>query len=94
MYNVIMMHQHLPKKLIESFIHTDSSPRKIKLLLNALLTSAELHDIALRLEILKRLKKGDTQRSIAESLGVGIATVTRGSRQFKELEGKLDKFLK
>ena len=94
MYTVCMKKSPLPQKLIESFIQADSSPKKIELLLNALLTSAELHDIALRLEILKRLKKGNTQRSIAESLGVGIATVTRGSRQFKELEGKLDDFLK
>ena len=60
---------------------------------SALLTPSEIHDVALRLEILKQLKAGKTQRSIAESLGVGIATVTRGSRQLQQLEGRLDQFL-
>jgi TrpR family trp operon transcriptional repressor len=88
-----MIDSRLLKKLIQSFMQTKSAAKEIETLLQTLLTSAELHDISLRLEILKRLKRGDTQRSIAEELGVGIATVTRGSRQLQELEGRLDSFL-
>lgn len=51
--------------------------------LEALLTPAELQSIATRLEIARLLKAGITQRQIAKQLGVGIATVTRGSRELK-----------
>ena len=52
-------------------------------MLEALLTPSELQTIATRLEIAERLKAGMTQREIAKQLGVGIATVTRGSRELK-----------
>lgn len=51
--------------------------------LRGILTPQELEQLALRLQIVKRLKKGETQRDIADDLGVGIATVTRGSRELK-----------
>ncbi|WP_082378852.1 Trp family transcriptional regulator [Marinagarivorans algicola] len=51
--------------------------------LEALLTPSELLSIATRLEIARLLKAGITQREIAKQLGVGIATVTRGSRELK-----------
>lgn len=46
-----------------------------------LFTEKELEEIPTRLEIIKRLKRNVPQRKIAEELGVGIATVTRGSKQ-------------
>lgn len=82
----------LYKKLLTAL--NDSSSKELKKIINALLTPSELDDISLRLEILKRLNAGETQRSISQSLGVGIATVTRGSRQLQELGGSIDKFLK
>lgn len=48
--------------------------------LNSLLTPAEFSEISKRLQIFERLEAGIPQRQIAEELGVGIATVTRGSR--------------
>lgn len=50
----------------------------------ALLTPQELEAIPKRLQIVKMLKNGMTQRKIAESLGIGIATVTRGSKELKK----------
>ncbi len=52
-------------------------------LLEGILTPQELIEIPMRLEIVKRLKKGDPQHQIAEDLQVGVATVTRGSREIK-----------
>ena len=46
-------------------------------------TPKELLEIPTRLQIVKRLKKGISQHKIAEDLKVGIATVTRGSREIK-----------
>ena len=51
--------------------------------LGALLTPSELIEISKRLQIIKMLKQGVAQREIAKQLGVGIATVTRGSRVAK-----------
>ncbi|MFC1640904.1 Trp family transcriptional regulator [Patescibacteria group bacterium] len=52
--------------------------------LAAILTPQELEQLPVRLEIIRRLKKGEAQHKIAEDLGIGIATVTRGSRMLKE----------
>lgn len=52
--------------------------------LTDLLTPSELSEISKRLQIFKRLEAGVPQRQIADELGVGIATVTRGSRVLKQ----------
>jgi TrpR family trp operon transcriptional repressor len=51
--------------------------------LQGLLTSSELLDVANRLQIFEMLEQGLPQRQISEKLGVGIATVTRGSNAIK-----------
>jgi TrpR family trp operon transcriptional repressor len=56
----------------------------LHLALTDLLSPAEFLEISKRLQIFNRLKAGVPQRQIAEELGVGIATVTRGSRALKE----------
>ena len=52
--------------------------------LRGILTSKELDEISARLQIVKMLKKGVPQHQIAEKLGVGIATVTRGSKEIAQ----------
>ncbi|NBO39115.1 transcriptional regulator [bacterium] len=52
----------------------------LRLLLRSLLTRAEIEALVQRLGILDGLARGTPQREISESLRVGIATVTRGSR--------------
>ncbi|MFZ5376284.1 MAG: Trp family transcriptional regulator [Patescibacteria group bacterium] len=48
-----------------------------------ILTPGEYSDISQRLEILRLLRHGYPHREIAKTLGVGISTVTRGSREIK-----------
>lgn len=48
-----------------------------------ILTPKELEEIPMRLQIVKMLKKGTSQHEISEKLGVGIATVTRGSKEIQ-----------
>ncbi|WP_191602026.1 Trp family transcriptional regulator [Marinomonas algicola] len=55
-------------------------------LLQGLLTPNEVSEMRKRLQIFTLLKEGVSQREISKQLGVGIATVTRGSRALKELE--------
>jgi TrpR family transcriptional regulator, trp operon repressor len=52
--------------------------------LEGILTHGELIDIGQRLQIVKKLKQGIPQRVISEDLGVGIATVTRGSKEIQK----------
>ncbi len=51
--------------------------------LEGILTPKELNEIPTRLQIVKMLKKGIPQHSIAKELGIGIATVTRGSKEIQ-----------
>ena len=75
-------HQTLQANLIEHLISASTGAQMTEML-EALLTPGELQNIATRLEIAQLLRSGMTQRDIAKQLGVGIATVTRGSRELK-----------
>ncbi|WP_027858205.1 Trp family transcriptional regulator [Marinobacterium jannaschii] len=69
-------------ELLEHLLAVDDKAGMEKAL-SGLLTPSELVEISKRLQIFKLLKAGVPQRQIAERLGVGIATVTRGSRALK-----------
>ncbi|SHJ52407.1 TrpR family transcriptional regulator, trp operon repressor [Malonomonas rubra DSM 5091] len=73
--------KHLDK-LVNHLLDIDS-PEKMERALCALLTYGELADVANRLQIIEMLQQGVPQRQIAEKLGVGIGTVTRGSHHLK-----------
>jgi len=60
-----------------------SSSEAMEKSLHDLLTVGELADVANRLQIIEMLQQGIPQRQIADKLGVGIATVTRGSHHLK-----------
>jgi TrpR family trp operon transcriptional repressor len=55
------------------------------------LTPAEIGAISQRILIVDMICKGIAQREISEKLGVGIATVTRGSRMLQEHDESLKK---
>ena len=50
-------------------------------LLLGVTTPSERREIGRRIEIVKRLLTGQTHQEIASALHVGVATVTRGSRE-------------
>lgn len=56
--------------------------------LDALLTPYEQQELVNRLEIFELLSSGMSQREVAKTVGVGIATVTRGSKALQA--GKFD----
>ncbi len=61
-----------------------STPEAMEKALGDLLTASELEDVAKRLQIIEMLAQGIPQRQIADRLGVGIATVSRGSNVLKK----------
>lgn len=62
-------------------IHTVTD---MKDFLRGLLTQGELEEIARRIQIVKKLKSGTPQHTIAKELQVGVATVTRGSKEIQK----------
>lgn len=69
------------------FIELTYSTRDKQLLTDFLIgvtTDKERHALAQRIEIIKRLLAGEAQAKIASDLGVGIATVTRGSKELSQ----------
>jgi len=83
------------KKYKRDLLETLSAFSDRKLLdefLQRILTPNEYEEIAVRLQIFKLLQKGIPQREIAETLNVSIATVTRGSREFKYSGSDFSKF--
>ncbi|MEK7219474.1 MAG: Trp family transcriptional regulator [Patescibacteria group bacterium] len=59
-----------------------------------ILTPREFENISVRWQIVKRLAKGEHHQSIAEDLHLGVATVTRGSREMRKKEGGFRRTLK
>jgi TrpR family trp operon transcriptional repressor len=68
--------------LVKSFLKI-KTPAEMLEFLKGILTPKELTQLATRIEIVKMLKRGVVQQRISKKLGVGIATVTRGSRELK-----------
>ncbi len=59
----------------------------LKEFLKDLMTPSEYQDIGIRWQIVKRLIKKEKHREIASDLKIGIATVTRGSRELNDKNG-------
>ena len=55
----------------------------MKKFIQGLFTEGEISEFARRIEIVKMIKKGIPHHKIALTLGVGVATVTRGAREEK-----------
>jgi TrpR family transcriptional regulator, trp operon repressor len=75
-------------KQIFTTIKNLKSDKDLQNFLIGILTPEEVNQINKRIKIVQMIKKGIPQHQIAEKLGVGIATVTRGSRMLKE--GRFD----
>lgn len=69
--------------LVEEFTKAHSKER-LENLLKGLLTPSEMEELAERFRIVRLLKKGVGQHEIAKRLNIGVATVTRGSKELKQ----------
>ena len=65
----------------------------MKDLLEDLFTPAELVEISERIKLIIELKKGKTQRQVAEDLGISVTTVNRGARVLQYGTGAAEKII-
>jgi len=70
-------------ELIKILLKTKTEKEMLDFL-HGILTPKELIELPKRLQIVKMLKRGIFQHDIASKLSVGVATVTRGSREIQK----------
>jgi TrpR family transcriptional regulator, trp operon repressor len=58
-----------------------------------LFTPAEIVEMADRIQILKMLSEGKSQRDIAEELGISVTTVSRGNRVLQYERKSIHKYI-
>lgn len=75
---------HAEKTELLNHLLQANTPAEMERCLAQLLTPTEFEEVINRLQIFKMLDQGIPQRKIAETLGVGIATVSRGARALKK----------
>ncbi len=69
---------------IVELIRSSVNSQQHQMLLTMLMTPDERDSLIARVNILNELLKGElSQRQISQMLGVGIATITRGSNELK-----------
>lgn len=71
------------QQLVKAFLSIKSE-EEMNDFLQGILTGGEYDEIATRLQIVKMLKQEISQHDIAAQLGIGVATVTRGSKEIKK----------
>jgi len=69
-------------ELVEAFLKNKTNS-EMSDFLKGILTPRELEELTTRLQIVKMIKKGLPHQEIARRLEVGVATVTRGSRELQ-----------
>ena len=82
------------KELVEVFSRIKGDKNLMNEFLLDILTPAEFEAMALRWQIVKRLNKGEDYRSIIGELGIGMSTVSRGSRELRNKNGGFHLMLK
>jgi TrpR family trp operon transcriptional repressor len=61
--------------------------------LSAILTPAEVDAVCSRWELVKRIRQGHSQRTIARDLGLSLCKITRGSRELKSENSPLERVM-
>jgi TrpR family trp operon transcriptional repressor len=75
---------------VVNYLMTQTTEEHMSAALEGLLTPYEQQELINRLQIFEMLSQGVSQRQVAQQLGVGIATVTRGSRALQAGSYKID----
>ena len=88
--NTITTSTQKPITTVVDYLLTQTTVEQMAAALEGLLTPYEQQELINRLQIFELLSQGVSQRQVAQKLGVGIATVTRGSRALQAGSYKID----
>ena len=78
--------------LISIFAKT-TDPEEMKKLFEEMLTPSERKDLVLRWNLMKDLYRGLPQREIANSYGISLCKITRGSKILKQTDSYCKRLL-
>lgn len=81
--------EHTDFESIIDLVYSVDDKELLADLLIGLTTDQERVELSRRIEIVKRLLAGEPQHKIAADLNVGVATVTRGSKELAKGRFKL-----
>lgn len=82
------------EELLDVFEMASKNRAVLREFLADIFTPSEYKEIVKRWQIVRRLERGEPQRQIAKDLNIGIATVTRGSRELSNKNGGFAQMLK
>ena len=80
-------------ELLNALRYAAQSKHLLDEYLTDLLTPTEYREITARWQVVKQLFHKIPQRQISKSLKIGIATITRGSRELQNPKGGFNKLL-
>jgi TrpR family trp operon transcriptional repressor len=87
-------HEQYKKEVIEVIYKIAKDKGLLENFIKDILTPREFENISVRWQIVERLAKGEHHQAIAEALHLGVATVTRGSREMRKKDGGFRRALK
>ncbi|MFP4163939.1 MAG: Trp family transcriptional regulator [Chitinispirillaceae bacterium] len=79
-------------QLLQIIARTDDQ-NLLQKFFSEIFTEAELKDLALRWELMKKLREGIPQRQIASELGISLCKITRGAKILKDPSSATNKLL-
>ena len=82
------------REVIEVIYKIAKDKELLRDFMKEILTPREFDNIGVRWQIVERIAKGEHHQDIAEDLHLGVATVTRGSREMRKKEGGFRRALK
>ncbi len=82
------------KEIIEVISKIAKDKQLLADFVREILTPREFDNLSVRWQIVKRLSRGEHHQAIAEDLHLGVATVTRGSREMRRKDGGFRRALK
>jgi len=82
------------KEVVDIFYKIANDKELLAGFIKEILTPTEFDNIGVRWQIIQRLAKGEHHQAIAENLHLGVATVTRGSREMRRKDSAFKRALK
>lgn len=82
-----------PLKELSSALAVIEDKVLIEEFLECILTASEIKEVSSRWSLVRRINNGQTQRGIAQDLGLSLCKITRGSKELKKEDSAFKKVI-